>query len=244
MPVHTPEIPSTTWLFRDPSSLMTGVKLVRENRDINKVAVIGCATGEQVYSLQTLFNTAAKRDDITIDGYDTKTSVLETAKKATYHPTWKHLRNKQLRILVEKLFGGNVGSNTNIIIPEPYRQGITFKYHDIRFDPLPTLYSLIYCSNLLSYFPEGTNPFHQPTLKTILWNISQSLDQQGILITEPPPQAANIAGHSVSTYLTYMESNPYFRSAPHIVVPIYEFITFPKRERFLAEETKAYIKKI
>jgi chemotaxis methyl-accepting protein methylase len=240
-----PEIPSTSWLFRDESTLKTGVELVQNNKAISKVAVVGCATGEQVYSLQTLFHNNAQRTDIEIDGYDAKISVLDKAREAEYHPAWKHFRTRERREMLEKFFGVKyTGENSTVFIPEKYQQGITFNYHDIRVGPLPTIYDLIFCSNLLSYFAVGTDPRHQPTLTTILYNLSQSLDEQGVLLTEPPPEAARIPGSAVNTYLKTMDINPYFRSAPQLVVPIYEFIEFPRRERFLAEETRAYVKKI
>ena len=239
-------IPTTTWFFREPSALMTGIKLLKENPTITELAVVGCSTGEQPYSIQALIQSALKRSNITIDSFDKNWMVLETAKKATYTLDHQVLRNIYSKMLIKNLLSPqSIDRYTPFTLPDRIRTVVDFKLHDISHEPLDKQYPLIYCSNMLYYSLSPHNSPQHPKLESILWNLSQSLTENGYLITDQASaQESYPARDWIKKYQDYLKINPYFREVPELCIPKHQFTYYPKKVLFLAELAGVFVKKL
>ena len=126
---------------------------LRQGRQEFRVWSVGCASGEEPYSLALLWAYQLKQKfpqlRLEILATDTKHELLERAKHACY--PFSSVRN----LPDEWRDQGFSRSNHDYCLKAIYKQGITFQYHDIR-QPVPDMgFDLILCRNLaFTYYDE------------------------------------------------------------------------------------------
>jgi chemotaxis protein methyltransferase CheR len=121
-------------------------QVVQQGRRDFRVWSVGCASGEEAYSLELLWSYFIKQNypqlSLQILATDTKHELLDRAQQACY--SFSSVRNlpDQWR---EQAF---LRSNDDYCLQAMYKQGITFQYHDIRQAVPATGFDLILCRNL------------------------------------------------------------------------------------------------
>ncbi len=146
-----------TEFFRDPAAFaMLGAEVLRpflreEDRRELRVWAVGCATGEEVYSLAILINELARAGaftgQISIFATDVHRGALQEAAAGVYPPG--RLGNVSEERL-DRFFRREPDGRFRIV-PE-IRQRIVFAPHSVANDPPFTRMDLISCRNLLIYF--------------------------------------------------------------------------------------------
>lgn len=148
---------SVTRFFRDPNeffSLMPMIrKMVEEAADRTlRIWIIGCATGEEAYSIAILFAealggpTMLTKDRIQIFATDIDADALEIARKGQYPRTALNDIPEQI---ADRYFSR---SNEAISVHNSLKEVIVFSEHNLCQDPPFLNLDLICCRNLLIYF--------------------------------------------------------------------------------------------
>lgn len=174
---------SVTKFFRDPDAFT----VIKENVipeilehklqvDTLKVWVIGCATGEEAYSLAILIieqlTEFKKQLEVKIFASDIDKSALLFASKGIYPET---IRNDVSKERLEKFF---IQEGNTYKVRESVRKMLIFADHDIVKQPPYGKIDLISCRNLLIYI----NPILQ---KKILTSLHFCLNLGGYLFLGP-----------------------------------------------------------
>ena len=127
---------------------------VQQGRQEFRIWSVGCASGEEPYSLALLWAYGLKQKypqlELQILATDTKHELLDRAQQACY--PFSSVRNlpDQWR---EQAFSR---SNDEYCLQAIYKQGITFQYHDIR-QPVPAMgFDLILCRNMAFTYYDQT----------------------------------------------------------------------------------------
>lgn len=129
-------------------------ELIRTRKKI-RIWSAGCSTGEEPYSISIIINkviTNVEDYDIKILATDINTDSLEIAKKGIYETD----KIKNLSHDTKKLyFYHGIGNNQGLVkIHEDVRRLITFSYLNLIDDwPMKNPFDIIFCRNVLIYFP-------------------------------------------------------------------------------------------
>ncbi len=148
---------SVTRFFRDPNEFFSLIPLVRKMVEDNgdrtlRVWNVGCATGEEAYSVAILFAEALggpselTKDRLQIFATDIDRNALEAARKGQYPLTSLNDIPDQL---ADKYFSRSEGSLT---VHPALKEVILFSEHNLCQDPPFLHLDLICCRNLLIYF--------------------------------------------------------------------------------------------
>jgi len=170
----------TTRFFRDePAFALLSKKVFPElfkNIDKDgflKVWLIGCSTGEEVYSLAILLNEYIEKHDIKVSlrifATDINKQAILTARKGVY--TENSIKDIPTDLLKKyfKREGNNFTARQRIRIP------LVFSKHDVTQDPPYSGLNLVICRNMLIYM--------QPVLqKKVLTIIQFSLKLNGYML--------------------------------------------------------------
>jgi chemotaxis protein methyltransferase CheR len=127
-------------------------------RDGRKVRLwsVGCATGEEAYSLALLAceSYATFEPPITILATDISGKALAAAREGSYRPR----STRELDPIIRQRYFHEAGEQ--LVVLERLRSLVTFARHNVVRDPVPPLgeppFDLILCRNLLIYFDGET----------------------------------------------------------------------------------------
>ncbi len=147
-----------TSFFREPQTF-TALKekvlpeLVK-NRSLNqpmRIWVLGCSTGEEVYSIAIAIQEFLEENDIfdiqiQIFGTDANGKAIEKARQGIYPKT---IEDNVSENRLKRFFTKN---NGNYQIIKPIRDMCVFAKHDITVDPPFSNLDIIMCRNVLIYF--------------------------------------------------------------------------------------------
>jgi len=150
-----------TDFFRDPAAFaalglqVLGPLLREQGRSELRVWSVGCATGEEAYSLAILIHEQAEACDfkgqISIFATDVNRAALRDAAAGLFTPAQVgHLSPERIARYFHPEKDGRLR-----IVPE-IRQRIVFAPHNVTNDPPFTRMDLISCRNLLIYFDPAT----------------------------------------------------------------------------------------
>ena len=144
--------------------------------DVLKVWVIGCATGEEAYSLAILIKEhliKVKRElDVKIFASDIDQDALNKASKGCYHESISK------NVSEERLNNFFIKSGDQYKVKESIRKMIIFAKHDIIHQPPYGRIDLISCRNLMIYF-------NSTLQKKIFATINYCLNPEGYLFLGP-----------------------------------------------------------
>ncbi|MFB3887268.1 MAG: protein-glutamate O-methyltransferase CheR [Thermodesulfobacteriota bacterium] len=148
--------------------------LEEKNEKDLKAWSIGCASGEEPYSLSILwkerFEKMRPRIHLSILATDIDEDLLERAKKGRYKKS--SLREVPADIL-RRYFSGDNGF---YVLDQAIRGDVTFRRHDIiREEPFPGM-DIVFCRNLAFTY------FSKESQTTVLKKISGSLRDKGYLV--------------------------------------------------------------
>ncbi|HET8859545.1 CheR family methyltransferase [Marivirga sp.] len=174
---------SVTKFFRDNDAYQTLQEKVipeiikgKKTGGTLKIWVVGCATGEEAYSIAILISEhlekVGKELEVKIFASDIDKNALALASKGVYNSSIKTDISDEL---LEKYFSKQ---NNQYKISEDIRKMIVFADHDIVKQPPFGKIDLISCRNLLIYF----NPILQ---KRILSSLHFCLNSKGYLFLGP-----------------------------------------------------------
>ncbi|MGY4538584.1 two-component system CheB/CheR fusion protein [Mucilaginibacter sp. UYNi724] len=146
---------SVTSFFRDPEAFKIIEETVipdiikKNNTDVLKIWVAGCATGEEAYSLAILImeylNKNSKNIEVKIFASDISKAALDTASKGVYPESiTKTVSKKRLQQFFDK-------EGTSYKIKHEIRKMLIFAQHDLTKNPPYCNIDLISCRNLLIY---------------------------------------------------------------------------------------------
>ena len=133
-------------------------EIIRKNVDHRRLRIwsVGCASGEEPYSLSILLKDEFKRElagwDVSILGTDINRDFLARAREGKFGE-WAFRTNTE----EFKCRRFQPSGKAWILNPE-YREGITFQYHNLAKHPFPSLvqnisaFDLIVCRNVMIYF--------------------------------------------------------------------------------------------
>lgn len=147
---------SVTSFFRDPEAFKIIEKTVipdiidhKENGDILKIWVAGCATGEEAYTLAILvkeYLTKVKKTlEVKIFATDINKAALDTASKGLYGDNLAKTMTK------ERLHHFFTHSGATYKVKHDIRKMLIFAQHDLVKNPPYCNIDLISCRNLLIY---------------------------------------------------------------------------------------------
>ena len=170
---------SVTSMFRDPGFYRhlrdDAVPLLRTWPSIG-VWIAGCATGEEVYSLNIVMLEAGLIDRVRIHATDRSRALLAAARSATYPlPVMREYTANYIAAGGKAEFSNYYkAGHENATLREELRRNVTFSVHDLAVDGRFNEFQLVLCRNVLIYF--------QDTLKQrVLELIHASLVPFGIL---------------------------------------------------------------
>lgn len=145
---------SETYFFRDPHYRVQLLpRLIQSYRQKGKLTLtiwcVGCSTGEEVYSIaMALDELLPDRSTWTIRliGTDISIRALEIARQGIYRPwSFRQMAEQWARYFEETAHGMQVRPSI--------REMVTFEYSNL-LDPTPyTQVDVIFCRNVLLYFP-------------------------------------------------------------------------------------------
>jgi two-component system CheB/CheR fusion protein len=169
---------SVTSFFRDENAFKAAASLIQDR--VNKKApgqpfrawVVGCATGEEAYSIAILISEALEKTKksmpIQVFATDLDEQAMSTARKGLYSKaTLSHL-SKTLR---EKYFEDR---DEHYKVREQLREKIIFARHDVSNDPPFLKSDIITCRNVLIYFNSALQ-------EQVLKMFHYALDPNGLL---------------------------------------------------------------
>jgi len=164
-------------------------ELVAQNEALT-IWSAACSTGEEAYTLRTLFSDQPKRD-IKIIATDIDEFVLLKAKRATYAS--KSLRELLPHEVTE--YFNNEGDNYTV--KDRYRTSVTFSKHDLLNDRYMKGVHLITCRNVLIYFTEEAKD-------RILKRFVSSLTDGGFLFVGSTEQIFSPERYGLETYGSFI----------------------------------------
>ncbi|MGM0582731.1 MAG: CheR family methyltransferase [Bacteroidota bacterium] len=180
---------SVTKFFRDKEAFEKlkdkVIPKIVENKlmvDTLKIWVVGCATGEEAYSMAILVKEELRRQnkdlEVKIFASDIDKEALAHASKGIYDHT---IENNVSEELLEKYF---ISEEEKYRVSDTIRKMIIFADHDIVRHPPYGKIDLISCRNLLIYI----NPILQ---KKILSSLHFCLNEEGYLFLGPNENIGN-----------------------------------------------------
>ena len=146
---------SVTSFFRDPEAFKIIEEIVipdiikKNNTEVLKIWVAGCATGEEAYSMAILvkeyLNKHPKNIEVKIFASDISKSALDTASKGIYPESIiKAVSKQRLQAFFTK-------EGTGYKVKHEIRKMLIFAQHDLTKNPPYCNIDLISCRNLLIY---------------------------------------------------------------------------------------------
>jgi two-component system CheB/CheR fusion protein len=146
---------SVTSFFRDPEAFKIIEETVipdiikKNNTDVLKIWVAGCATGEEAYSLAILIkeylNKNSKNIEVKIFASDISKAALDTASKGVYPESiTKTVSKERLQQFFDR-------EGTSYKVKHEIRKMLIFAQHDLTKNPPYCNIDLISCRNLLIY---------------------------------------------------------------------------------------------
>ena len=146
-------------------------RLARENsRDSLRIWSIGCATGEELYSLALLID-ELRPGDIRVDllGTDVSPAVLEVARQGLYRP------ERLLEVPQTILRRYFTAEGDAFRLAEHIRRMVRFERHNLMaLQEFPAA-DMILCRNVLIYFSRAEQ-------ERLLWRLCRSLPPGGFLV--------------------------------------------------------------
>jgi len=155
-----------TYFFRhreqlDALKLAVIPEIIRRNaaRRSLRVWSVGCASGEEAYSLSILLKDDFKREldgwDVTILATDINRHFLARAREGVFR-AWAFRTNPDAFKL-----GRFHAEGASWVLEPRYREGVTFQFHNLAKSPFPSqdiaAFDLIVCRNVMIYFsPENS----------------------------------------------------------------------------------------
>jgi two-component system CheB/CheR fusion protein len=172
---------NVTSFFREPSAweyvqqeIVPRIVESKGNCDPIRIWSTGCASGEEAYTVATVFaevlGEETFRDRVKIYGTDVDEDALATARKAAY-------KSEQLEAVPEPFrhrFFEAGGDGLTLVKPD-IRRAVIFGRHDLVRDPPISRIDLLIARNTLIYFSA-------PTQDTILRNFHFSVEGRGFLL--------------------------------------------------------------
>lgn len=143
-----------------------------------KIGVVGCSTGEQVYSYAMLCDKYSF-SEYQVDGCDISEDRLIVARGGNYlldDKIKKHLRTGTIRsdhVVIEQ--------QGRLKVADHIKSHTNFSYGDIQRGPLPTRYHVIVCTFVLYQI------YGEEAQRKAFINLIESIDEGGILVSEPLP---------------------------------------------------------
>lgn len=189
-----------TRFFRDKevfdileNSIIPAILKNKKGKDEFKIWSVGCANGEEPYSLSILwrekFEKIWSQIDLSILATDINESLLERAREGRY-------KKSSLKEVPEEIFQRHFKiENGFYILDRSIRESVEFKKHDIIHGELFSGMDIIFCRNLAFTY------FSKECQMNVLKKIARSLNEGGYLII----------GKDESLLLTY----------PTLFVPIF-----------------------
>lgn len=151
---------SVTQFFRDPdvwhtlAAMMPTLFANKTGRDRVRVWVVGCATGEEAYSLAMLLHEyAAQRTDaptVQVFATDVDEAALAYARRGSYPDTIA------ADIAPERLERFFTAEHQQYRVVSALREMVLFAQHNVLIDPPFSQLDMIACRNVLIYFTEET----------------------------------------------------------------------------------------
>ncbi len=167
----------------------------------------GCATGEEIYSLAILLNSAfpqLQSWDVSLLGTDINRDFLRQAEKAVYRK-WA-LRNSSDAFLQQHFLKQDQEWH---LLPS-YRKGVQFRAHNLILDDIAALipvggFDLIFCRNVLIYFD-------QETYRRLIAAFYRALKPGGWLVLGPaeltPLSCEPFSPHALSRLSCFRKEEP------------------------------------
>ncbi|MBT9544598.1 MAG: tetratricopeptide repeat protein [Candidatus Sericytochromatia bacterium] len=167
----------------------------------------GCATGEEIYSLAILLNSAfpqLQSWDVSLLGTDINRDFLRQAEKASYRK-WA-LRNSS-DVFLQQYF---LKQDQEWQLLPAYRKGVQFRAHNLILDDIAALipvggFDLIFCRNVLIYFD-------QETYRRLIVDFYRALKPGGWLVLGPaeltPLSCEPFAPHALSRLSCFRKEDP------------------------------------
>ena len=189
-----------TRFFRDKevfdileNSIIPAILKNKKGKDEFKIWLVGCANGEEPYSLSMLwkekFEKIWSQIDLSILATDINENLLERAREGRY-------KKSSLKEVPEEIFQRHFKiENGFYILDRSIRESVEFKKHDIIHGELFSGMDIIFCRNLAFTY------FSKECQMNVLKKIARSLNEGGYLII----------GKDESLLLTY----------PTLFVPIF-----------------------
>ncbi len=171
---------TVTKMFRNPEIFrVLTEQVLPEFKSYSQLKVwhVGCATGEEVYSLAILLAEAGLLEKTKIYATDYNSHSLEVAKKGIYSLDGMHETSQNY------LTAGGLHSFSDyyqasyefLKIADFLKHRVTFSYHNLMQDKAFTEMNIILCRNVLIYFDEILQD-------QVLTMMSGSLCSQGFLV--------------------------------------------------------------
>ncbi len=167
-------------MFRDPPVFQQIRKKIIPyiaSYPIIKIWSVGCASGQEVYSLAIMLKEAGLYERSIIYATDISKSTIESAIAGKYkmQESLKYFENYYLSGGTNKFSQYFDIEGETLIVKDSLKKNIYFATHNIATDDVFNIFSLIICRNVLIYF--------DTTLKNRAFNVFQSsLEELGFLI--------------------------------------------------------------
>jgi len=183
---------NVTNFFRDAEAFesikISALKPMIEEKsefEVLRVWVLGCSSGEEVYSIAILINELLeeldKKIDVQIFGTDLDANSIKTARSGSY----SGIISKDIsQVRLKKYFYKNDNVYT---IKNEIRDMVVFATHNLIKDPPFTKLDIISCRNLLIYLETVAQ-------EKVLSNFNYALKQDGILFLGPSETIGKFIG--------------------------------------------------
>lgn len=143
-----------------------------KRNELIEIAVVGCSYGIEVYSYAALCETHGFAH-YSVDGFDVHSDRLEVAKIGRYGLGWDtDLVLKDNRIKRGLVFKGR---DKALHIKKDLKKRARFFHHDISLEPLPILYDVVVCTNVLGQEQRGGR-------ENAMKNLMRSLKYGGLIV--------------------------------------------------------------
>lgn len=147
-----------------PARMIAGIR--RGLRPHVRVWSIGCATGEEVYSIAAVLNAGIKHRagwDVEILATDISEGAVSCARRGVFsNPRVAAGADDLLELLMPSVL---VAEDGTWLVSDVLKRDIVFGTHNILIDPLPAPSDVVFCRNLMVYMP----PEAQSALVERLW---------------------------------------------------------------------------
>ncbi len=143
----------------------------RPSSHLIRIWSAGCATGEEPYSIASIFHTVLfKGFKLRVLATDIDEDALAVARKGCYHrKELSGLNEKQQHRIFNKI------EEDRLTVKPLFRDLVEFRRHNMISDPAPRLMDLVFCRNVVIYFKKELQ-------RKVYENIHRSLNPGGFLV--------------------------------------------------------------